>query len=90
MPFLSYFTRFTQRGRMLAAGILDWKGANLRDLFCTTPKVLKIYGELFWNIQELLGEENTRGDPPGGHKPGGAPLELVGPLTGLRCPSSTI
>ena len=47
MPFLSYFTWFTQRGRMPAAGILDRKGANLRDLFCTTPKVLKIYEELF-------------------------------------------
>jgi hypothetical protein len=50
MPFLSYFTRFTQRGGMPTAGILDRKGANLRDLFYTTPKVLKIYGELFWNI----------------------------------------
>ena len=29
-----------------------WTGkrANLRDLFCTTPKVLTIYEELFWNI----------------------------------------
>ena len=25
MPFLSYFTRFTRRGRMPAAGILGWK-----------------------------------------------------------------
>ena len=25
MPILSYFTRFTWRGRMLAAGILGWK-----------------------------------------------------------------
>ena len=50
MTFLSYFTRFPQRGRIPVAGILDWKGANLRDLFCTTPKVLKIYRELFWNI----------------------------------------
>ena len=25
MPFLSYFTRFTWRGRMPVAGILDWK-----------------------------------------------------------------
>jgi len=29
MPFLSYFTRFTQRGRMPAAGILDRKGEIL-------------------------------------------------------------
>ena len=30
--------------------ILDRKGANLRSLFCTTPNVLKLYRELFWNI----------------------------------------
>ena len=49
MPFLSYFTRFTSRGRMAVAGILNQKGAILRYLFCTTPKVLKIYGESYWN-----------------------------------------
>ena len=26
------------------------KGANIRDLFCTTPKVLKLHGACFWNI----------------------------------------
>jgi hypothetical protein len=35
---------------MPAAGVLDQKGANLRYLFYTTPNVLKLYGELFWNI----------------------------------------
>ena len=35
---------------MPTAGILDQKGANLRSLFCTTPNVLKLYRELFWNI----------------------------------------
>ena len=25
------------------------KGANIRDLFCTTPKVLKLHGCMFWN-----------------------------------------
>ena len=25
------------------------KGANIRDLFCTTPKVLKLHGSYFWN-----------------------------------------
>ena len=24
------------------------KGANIRDLFCTTPKVLKLHGSYFW------------------------------------------
>ena len=50
MPFLSYFARFTWRGRMPAAGILDLKGVKQRLLFCTTPNDLKIYEELFWNI----------------------------------------
>ena len=26
------------------------KGANIRDLFCTTPKVLKLHENQFWNI----------------------------------------
>ena len=26
------------------------KGANIRDLFCTTPKVLKLHESQFWNI----------------------------------------
>ena len=26
------------------------KGANITDLFCTTPKVLKLHGSQFWNI----------------------------------------
>ena len=26
------------------------KGANIRDLFCTTRKVLKLHGSMFWNI----------------------------------------
>ena len=25
------------------------KGANIRDLFCTIPKVLKLHGDQFWN-----------------------------------------
>jgi hypothetical protein len=31
MPFLSYHTRFTQRGRMPATGILDRKGAIILE-----------------------------------------------------------
>ena len=26
------------------------KGANIRDLFCTAPKVLKLHGSMFQNI----------------------------------------
>ena len=25
------------------------KGANIRDIFCTTPNVLKLHGAMFWN-----------------------------------------
>ena len=50
MPFLSYFPKFTWRGRMPAARILDRKGANLRVLFYTTPNILKLYEKIFWNI----------------------------------------
>ena len=25
------------------------KGANIKDLFCTTPKVLKLHESYFWN-----------------------------------------
>ena len=40
------------------------KGENIRDLFCTTPKVLKLHENQFWNILKILGEESTRGGPP--------------------------
>src|SRR3954470_1863697 len=51
------------------------KGANIRDLFCTTPKVLKLHESQFWNILKILGEESTRRGPPTVHQGGGrAPL----------------
>ena len=39
------------------------KGANIRDLLCTTPRVLKLHESQFWNILKILGEERTRGGP---------------------------
>jgi hypothetical protein len=50
MPFLSYLQVLHEEGECRQLEFWTGKGANLRDLFCTTPKVLKIYGELFWNI----------------------------------------
>ena len=47
------------------------KGANIRDLFCTTPKFLKLHESQFWNILKMLGEESTRGGPPTVHEGGG-------------------
>ena len=39
------------------------------------PKTLQ---RIIWNIKKL-GEENTRGDPPGGHKPEGRAPTACGP-----------
>ena len=55
MPILSYFTRFTWRGGMSAAGILGWKRSKYRDLFCTSPKVLKLHRNYFQNIYIVFG-----------------------------------
>ena len=50
------------------------KGANIRDLLCTTPKVLKLHESHFWNILKILGEESTRGGPNHVHEGGGRAL----------------
>ena len=63
------------------------KGANIRDLFCTTPKVLKLHESQFWNILKILGEESTRGGPPTVHM-GARPLSPGppgGPLVSIFC-----
>ena len=44
-----------------------------RDLFFTDPKVLKTYGELFWNIWDFLEEGSTRNGVRGGQEIGGCP-----------------
>ena len=75
---------------MPAAGILAEKGANVGNLFCLTPKVLKLHESQFWNILKILGKESTRGGPPTVHEGGGRAPCLVGHLVGLRCPSSGI
>ena len=59
---------------MPAAGILAGKGANIGNLFCTTPKVLKLQESQFWNILEILGKESNRGGPPTVHEGGGRAL----------------
>ena len=50
------------------------KGANIIDLLCTTPKVMKLHESQFWNILKILGEESTRGGPPTVHEGGGRAL----------------
>ena len=57
------------------------KGANIRDLFCTTSKVLKLHESQFWNILKILAEESTRGGHPVATWVEGAPYPLPrGPL----------
>ena len=38
------------RGGMPAAGIPAGKGANIGNLFCTAPKILKLHKTCFWNL----------------------------------------
>ena len=56
------------------------KGANIRDLFYTTPKVLKLHESQFWNILKILGEESTWGGHPPATRVEGAPYPLGAPL----------
>ena len=39
-----------KEGECLQLGFWAGKGANIRDLFCTAPKVLKLHGRRFQNI----------------------------------------
>ena len=80
---------------MPAAGNSGGKGANIRDLFCTTPKVLKLHGSYFGINKNTEAQESTRG----GHtlpRGWGRPYPLRGPpaswapWVALRCPSSAI
>ena len=63
---------------LILQGLLR-KGANIRYLFYTTPKVLKLHESLIWNILKILGEESSRGGPPTIHKGGGRALRSCGP-----------
>ena len=47
MPFLSYFARFIWRGRILAAGILDWKRSKSKSSILHNSKCPEINVEFF-------------------------------------------
>ena len=53
-------------------------GANIRYLFYTTPKVLKLHESQFWNILKIMGKESTRGGPPTVHEGGRRALPPLG------------
>ena len=79
---------------MPAAGILTGKGANIRNLFCTTPKVLKLHETTFWIYSEFMSKRNrSRGPHPiqetGAHPPVGrgllSPRPPGGPPASIFC-----
>ena len=72
------------------------KGEYIRDLFCTTPKVLKLHENYFGIYKKYWAKKYQRGTHQVATSlgarpiPQGVPPGLVGPLAGLRRPSSTI
>ena len=56
------------------------KGANIRDIFCTTPKVLKLHGSQFQNIYKILAKKVTEGGHPPSTRVGGALPPWARPL----------
>ena len=54
-----------EEGECRQLGFWDGKGANIGDLFCTAPKVLKLHESHFWINDNYLAEEI----PEGGHPP---------------------
>ena len=47
-PILSYLQGLHEEGESRQLEFWAGKGANIRDLFCSTPKVLKLHGSYFW------------------------------------------
>ena len=56
------------------------KGANIRDLFCTTPKVLKLHESQFRNIKKYWAKEAPEGDHPPSTRVGACPTPWAHPL----------
>ena len=86
MPFLSYFARFTWRGRMPATGILARKWSKVEIPIMRNSKRRKNKRGLFSGFIKILGRRSARGELPGAHKPGSrhplvAATGLVGSLT---------
>ena len=71
---LLFYKVYHEEGECRQLGFWAGKGANIRDPFYTTPKVLKLHESQFWNILKILGKESTRGGPPTVHEGGGCAL----------------
>ena len=52
---------FHKEGECRQLGFWAGKGANIRDLFCTTPKVLKLHERQFGNILKKWAKEAPEG-----------------------------
>ena len=79
MPILSYLQGLHEEGECRQLEFWAGKGSNIRDLFCTTPKILNLHGSKFHKIQKYWVKEV----PEGGHTPstrvGARPTPLGAP-----------
>ena len=57
-----------EEGECRQLGFWAGKGVNISDLFCTTPKVLKLHESQFWNILKIGRRKHQRGAT---HRPRG-------------------
>ena len=97
MPFLSYFARFIWRGRIPAAGILDWKRSKSESSILRNSKCPQNQRGIFWEYIKNSGRKKcqrgaTRGPqawlpPP---TPLAAATGLVGTLVAHWPPSFAI
>ena len=96
MPFLSYFTRITWRGRMPTAGILDPKRSKYeRPILHNSKSPEKLQRIILEYIKNTGERINGRGALQEATSLGARPTPwarpwLVGPLAGLWPPPSTI
>ena len=95
LPILSYFTRFTWRGRMPASGILGWKRSKYWRPILHSSKSPETPRKSFLELIRIIEQRKYQRVPTarlggwGARPPTGRPLSL-GPLVALWCPSSAI
>ena len=77
MPFLSYFARFTWRGRIPATGILAWKWSKVEIPILRNSKRRKNQRGIFPDLSKILGRRSAGGAPGGVHKPAWRGLPLA-------------
>ena len=60
MPFLSYFARFIWRGRIPAAGILDWKRSKSESSILRNSKCPENQRGIFWEYIKNTGRKKCQ------------------------------